>query len=375
MKKLLKIIFVVMTIFVSSSIAETEAPVYEAQLMPFFIDDNLFVDINIRSLVPNAIKLGSLTFAFSFNSQALQYVGKEAEYDGPWDDSNPEYPGWYIDAFATKPPSLDLVSINIGRSPTAPAEGGLLIPLTSTRLGRIKFVILDPMLPRNIEWSTIVSSVYDWSTYIDLKDDFVFSPVGTEVPVELSSFACNSFDGTVSLDWVTSSETNNLGFYIYRSESENGPYLRMSTKMISGLGNSAEGQAYKQEDIQVEVGKVYFYKLGEIDFTGQIRLHGPVSVTVASPQHYGIAQNYPNPFNPVTNIDFKLKESGFVDLTIYNLRGQVVKQLIQKELNAGKHSVVWDAHDQSGLPVPTGVYFYRLQVNDFQKTIKMQFVK
>ncbi len=69
---------------------------------------------------------------------------------------------------------------------------------------------------------------------------------------------------------------------------------------------------------------------------------------------------YPNPFNPETNIRFSLRESGRAQLSIYNMRGQLVKTLVDANLSSGTHTLVWDGRDNSGRSVSSGVYFYRL---------------
>ncbi|RME27425.1 MAG: T9SS C-terminal target domain-containing protein [Candidatus Zixiibacteriota bacterium] len=78
------------------------------------------------------------------------------------------------------------------------------------------------------------------------------------------------------------------------------------------------------------------------------------------PVGYTLEQNYPNPFNPETMIDFTLPRTGKVNLSIYNVLGQNVATLVNEELPAGYHQVRWDGRDQSGHPVASGVYLYRL---------------
>ncbi len=71
--------------------------------------------------------------------------------------------------------------------------------------------------------------------------------------------------------------------------------------------------------------------------------------------------NHPNPFNPSTTISYNIIESGKVDLSIYNIKGQKVKQLIDEELPAGQHFVIWDGTNDAGKPVASGVYYYQLK--------------
>lgn len=82
--------------------------------------------------------------------------------------------------------------------------------------------------------------------------------------------------------------------------------------------------------------------------------------------------NYPNPFNPQTNISFTLADkSEHTTVSVYNLKGQLVKNLVSAKLPAGKHSVVWDGTDSAGKSVSSGMYLYRLQSSGIIQTRKM----
>ena len=85
--------------------------------------------------------------------------------------------------------------------------------------------------------------------------------------------------------------------------------------------------------------------------------------------------NYPNPFNPETTIFFTLQNNSNIELSIYNIKGQKVKQLVSDQVSAGQHSVVWDGKDSNNKPVSSGVYFYKLKAGDLEKTRKMIFLK
>jgi len=85
--------------------------------------------------------------------------------------------------------------------------------------------------------------------------------------------------------------------------------------------------------------------------------------------------NYPNPFNPTTTISFDLAESGRARLSVYNLRGQLVRTLFNGEKESGRHSIVWDGRDDTNRSVSSGVYFYRLETPKHTSTRKMLMVK
>ncbi len=88
------------------------------------------------------------------------------------------------------------------------------------------------------------------------------------------------------------------------------------------------------------------------------------------PVTYSLSQNYPNPFNPTTNIKFSIEKSGFVTLKVYNILGQEVATLLNKELSAGSYTFDFDASKLS-----TGVYLYSIQSGNFAQTKKMILIK
>ena len=83
------------------------------------------------------------------------------------------------------------------------------------------------------------------------------------------------------------------------------------------------------------------------------------------------ASNYPNPFNPETTISFTVPQNGQTSVKVYNLKGQEVRSLLNKEMTAGSSSIVWNGTDNSGDNVASGLYFVRVQNNGKAVTRKM----
>jgi hypothetical protein len=86
-------------------------------------------------------------------------------------------------------------------------------------------------------------------------------------------------------------------------------------------------------------------------------------------------QNYPNPFNPSTTIVFDMPAAGAANLSVYNLKGQLVKTLANENKPAGRHSFTWDGTDSLNRPVSSGIYFYRLTAAGHTESKKMVLVK
>jgi hypothetical protein len=93
------------------------------------------------------------------------------------------------------------------------------------------------------------------------------------------------------------------------------------------------------------------------------------------PKDYKLCQNYPNPFNAVTEVAYSLAEAGHITLAIYNIRGQLVRTVVDGSQNAGEYRAVWDGRNVVDRQVASGLYFCRLKAGDFSKTIKMVLVK
>ncbi|MFC1527188.1 right-handed parallel beta-helix repeat-containing protein [Candidatus Neomarinimicrobiota bacterium] len=93
------------------------------------------------------------------------------------------------------------------------------------------------------------------------------------------------------------------------------------------------------------------------------------------PIRFSLAQNYPNPFNPITTVHYNLPKETHIKITIYDMLGRNVHELISKKLPSGKYSVQWNGKDINGNPVSTGIYLYQLKAGNFVQTKKMVLMK
>ncbi len=94
-----------------------------------------------------------------------------------------------------------------------------------------------------------------------------------------------------------------------------------------------------------------------------------------TPRQFRLEQNYPNPFNPTTTIEYSISKAQKVTLTVYNVLGQKVRTLVSEYQAAGTHRFVWNGQNESGLDVPSGMYFYRLQSAHQVVTKKMILIR
>ncbi len=112
------------------------------------------------------------------------------------------------------------------------------------------------------------------------------------------------------------------------------------------------------------------WHVGHDSISGVISKEGIVGVADGAPAIFAVSQNVPNPFNPTTTINFSLSRSGQTSVDVYNVAGQKVDTIVNSHLNAGSHSVTWNAANFSA-----GVYFYTVRSGDFSRTMKMTLLK
>jgi hypothetical protein len=184
--------------------------------------------------------------------------------------------------------------------------------------------------------------------------------------VELTSFEAAPGDRQVTLNWQTASESNNDHFELERDG-----------QMIASVptrGNGSTVRRYAWTDHGLTNGQRYHYTLSDVDINGSRHALRSVDAVpkaaAAEVTEYALHQNYPNPFNPSTEIVFGMKESGLVTIAVYNLAGQKVAVLVNREMPQGRHAVSFHA---AGLP--SGVYLYKMMTSGFTAQRKMLLIK
>ena len=85
--------------------------------------------------------------------------------------------------------------------------------------------------------------------------------------------------------------------------------------------------------------------------------------------------NHPNPFNPETTISYSVKEPGRVKMEVYNIRGQLVRTLVDEEQTTGHYKLIFDSRDDRGRSISSGVYLLRMLAPGYQKTRKLMLMK
>jgi hypothetical protein len=208
------------------------------------------------------------------------------------------------------------------------------------------------------------------------------------LPVTLSSFTGIYANGSSLLQWTTQSESNNQGWNIYRSESEDiTEGLQVNGEMITGAGTTTVQTSYTYADeFSVQTTTTVNYWLESVDYSGNSEFFGPISVTIEHQQDnpdapeipivLGLHQNYPNPFNPDTKIKFAVEEAGKAEVAIFNGKGQKVITVFSGVVEAETYyECLWDGTDQNGKSVSSSLYFYQLKTEHATYLRKMLLIK
>ena len=163
-----------------------------------------------------------------------------------------------------------------GASPQTAAAAALFVAPNSDLHLKSGAVAIDTAVDLSPSFS---SDIDGGSRPAGLSWDRGADEFGATTAVELISLQAVGVDGAVELTWETGSELDNLGFHLYRSLTEEGPYEQITSSVIPGLGSSPEGAKYAYRDSGLTNGVTYYYQLEDIETTGVTELHGPVSAT------------------------------------------------------------------------------------------------
>ena len=118
------------------------------------------------------------------------------------------------------------------------------------------------------------------------------------------------------------------------------------------------------------------YIVGSNNDTPNSLVVGTLSIESENiPSTFTLHQNYPNPFNPITTVRYELPEDSFTNITVYDMLGNVVNNLVNTNQSLGYKSIQWNATNNQGEPVSAGLYLYKIQAGDFVDTKKMILLK
>ncbi len=228
------------------------------------------------------------------------------------------------------------------------------------------------------EYIAGVSALYDTGESEIIEVSFIYDPVLVlDPPVNLAvvsdpgdDFATFTWEAPATrnsvedVDHNIGSSRDLLGYNVYLDSNQEG-YTSDLFWEFTGLENGVEYIAGVEAVYDEGISEI-----ADITFLYEGTIAG--DVIVAATKLHG---NYPNPFNPVTTISYSIVETGNVDLDIYNLRGQLVKTLVNDIKEAGEYTASWNGTDNKGKSVSSGVYFYKMKSGNYTATKKMILMK
>lgn len=216
------------------------------------------------------------------------------------------------------------------------------------------------------------------------------TPGVSTLPVELSSFTAEytlnqAEQGYVSINWKTASETDVIGFNIYRNiEDTFGPSDKINNEPIEGHGTTTLMHTYSFKDEVADVFTSYHYWLEVVNLGGTNDIHGPIEYKSIDINDNGkldiISGNlnpcFPNPVQLGNEINFKFMVGGlegntkYVELKVYNVLGELVREIVNEEKMVDKYTETWVPRN-----LPPGVYLYQLKTDNFNEVKKLVIVR
>ncbi len=222
-------------------------------------------------------------------------------------------------------------------------------------------------------------SAFGYNMFIDEVRLYYDPPL----PVELSTFYVSlSVTNHALLTWITQTETNMAGFRLYRGTSNDLAEAQLLSTFIPAT-NTTQPQTYVYHDTEPWIGGTYHYWLESGDLDGSSQYFGPISVlldfsynfTPNIPLVTELGTIYPNPFNPSTTISYSLDSYGMVEIAVYNIKGQLVRKLLQESKTPGNYRVFWDGTDAERKSCSSGQYQIVMRVGNDVYTRKAILLK
>ena len=201
-------------------------------------------------------------------------------------------------------------------------------------------------------------------------------------------------DSTITLAWTASGDDNSVGkaklydlrYQTYSIQADTISWWNEATQVID-----EPLPVFAGEQQTIAIGSLdstfhYYFIMRVIDDAGNWSAYSNLAEAIVPesgindgqavlPRQFVLHQNYPNPFNPTTIIPYSLPENCQVTIIIYNALGREVYNLVNTKQSAGHYKVEWDGRNNQGTVVPTGMYFVRMETDEFKATRKVLFLR
>jgi len=186
------------------------------------------------------------------------------------------------------------------------------------------------------------------------------------LPVELTTLTAKSQSGGILLNWITESETENLGFVLEKRILDTGIWLLVADyrtdESLQGHGSTSAKHEYQYTDKAVQQGATYLYRLADVDYSGKVKWHKEVEVKVEAEsaqlaEVFRLGKVYPNPLNATFTIPLTLGKTSPVKLSLYDINGRLVKIIEDGIRPAGEYHIAVDCGKMS-----SGIYLLQSDI-------------
>jgi hypothetical protein len=208
---------------------------------------------------------------------------------------------------------------------------------------------------------------------IDLENQGNLRAAGFKIKYDVDNFVFGEIKATERLEGFDIQFANNEteGVFSVVILNLQGRVISTGSGAILSIPVSAIGEKFSGE------GEISLLSAGFESGVAYELNSDVLSPKAVLPKAFALSQNYPNPFNPSTTIAFDIPENkeAHVRLNVYNIRGQLVRTLVNETMDEGSYKIEWDGKNNNGRSVASGVYFYRIVAGEFSKTRKMVILK
>ena len=199
--------------------------------------------------------------------------------------------------------------------------------------------------------------------------------VSLQIGIELTLDGSNSYDSDGTITEYSWSQSQNGDQVIFSSTEQTVVTFIVPEESPNDISDSSVTciiyLTVTDNDGNTDMSQIIVYgNLGDSD-----QQHLKLSKNKNSPDKFKLNQNYPNPFNPVTSLSYDLMEDSFVNITIYDLEGNLINNLVSTNQLSGFKTVQWNATNNQGQSVSAGVYIYSIRSGDYWQSNKMILLK
>ena len=204
--------------------------------------------------------------------------------------------------------------------------------------------------------------------------------VGRPDPPSIDTLA--QWQDGFTVTWTPSEDLDLAGFLVWYDTDEPGPPYDGSASVWGDDSPVSVGMIDSLVVSGLLESTTFYVAITALDIEGKMSTYSEEFTVIVGvdeqpgvPECVVVEQNYPNPFNPRTIIEYAVPEATHVRMAIYDIRGRLIRKLVDRRMEAGYHQVDWDGTNGQGISVSSGMYFYRAEIGEEIKTRKLLLIR